>query len=513
MNALRVSSYASWNEWLHVKSILVDASPAEQAEKLPRCSSIVSMWRVRGAVPYSIDMSCQLVELLCSDTALSSPQASGPPKFSEQELAQLYSLAVIRAVNGITEPSQQGYFARSVLSIAENLGLPGWIVELRHEATHGSTLPSLSVLRAAATYLLGWYTDHYWTPQAQELGAVTMQCLRPLQKQDSNSAPTFISDFLAPLFVTSCLNCAQPPHLALPSSSDSSSSSSSSSSSATNTAENPSSSVSLRDCLDDWGKRLSALSPTAYQTALSTIAARLIHEALHTIQSPSIDTLVTSCKLSTLLTCMQEIDSLMGNSKDCRRNARFLPALWQCWQLAAPSSHPFANHCPAIEDIDRMLQLWAADATAIEIVDKRLRLTTQKAEVKSEAEAATQPAPAAESKKRALDEMEGWLMQLSQKAPKSGKTTMATNKKMAKARKDVETETEENSMVCLPDHQISFADLSQKRLDGASKLCVDYPLWPVGLLPGEFEPVALLSLREQPMTIAVDCPSIRTVER
>jgi ribosomal biogenesis protein LAS1 len=39
--------------------------------------------------------------------------------------------------------------------IAEKLGLPGWIVELRHEATHNQ-LPSLQILKAAANFLINW---------------------------------------------------------------------------------------------------------------------------------------------------------------------------------------------------------------------------------------------------------------------------------------------------------------------------------------------------------------------
>jgi len=52
-------------------------------------------------------------------------------------------------VNGLVDPLQVGAFARSIASIAVQLGLPSWLVELRHAATH-EDLPSLELLREAA---------------------------------------------------------------------------------------------------------------------------------------------------------------------------------------------------------------------------------------------------------------------------------------------------------------------------------------------------------------------------
>ena len=44
---------------------------------------------------------------------------------------------------------QVGAYARSIAAIAAQLGLPAWLVELRHAATH-EDLPSLELLRDAA---------------------------------------------------------------------------------------------------------------------------------------------------------------------------------------------------------------------------------------------------------------------------------------------------------------------------------------------------------------------------
>lgn len=64
-------------------------------------------------------------------------------------LRQSYATAILRLVNGLVDPLQVGTYARSISSIAQQLGLPSWLVELRHAATH-EDLPSIDLLREAA---------------------------------------------------------------------------------------------------------------------------------------------------------------------------------------------------------------------------------------------------------------------------------------------------------------------------------------------------------------------------
>lgn len=68
---------------------------------------------------------------------------------SSLSLRQSYATALVRLVNGLVDPLQSGTYARSILSIAAQIGLPAWLVELRHAATH-EDLPSLELLRDGA---------------------------------------------------------------------------------------------------------------------------------------------------------------------------------------------------------------------------------------------------------------------------------------------------------------------------------------------------------------------------
>ena len=61
-------------------------------------------------------------------------------------------------------------YAAPVAALAEGMGLPRALVDLRHEATH-KELPSLLTLRHAAHAALQWLRQSYWERQADALVA------------------------------------------------------------------------------------------------------------------------------------------------------------------------------------------------------------------------------------------------------------------------------------------------------------------------------------------------------
>ncbi|KAL3883440.1 hypothetical protein ACJMK2_029703 [Sinanodonta woodiana] len=79
-----------------------------------------------------------------------------------------YSLAIIRFVNHLTEKNQTKQYAQPIHILAAEIGVPEWIVELRHDATHGA-LPSMPVLRAGARWALNWLKTEYWEKQVASM--------------------------------------------------------------------------------------------------------------------------------------------------------------------------------------------------------------------------------------------------------------------------------------------------------------------------------------------------------
>jgi hypothetical protein len=59
-------------------------------------------------------------------------------------------------------------------SVAVTLDIPSWIIHLRHSVTHGSTVPSLQVIRSAATEIMeNFIIPRYWDAQFEALPDVS----------------------------------------------------------------------------------------------------------------------------------------------------------------------------------------------------------------------------------------------------------------------------------------------------------------------------------------------------
>lgn len=95
-------------------------------------------------LPHALESLLSILVAIQQDNA-----SSGAGPSCSLSLRQSYATALIRLVNGLVDPLQAGTYARSILSIAAQIGLPAWLVELRHAATH-EDLPSLELLRDGA---------------------------------------------------------------------------------------------------------------------------------------------------------------------------------------------------------------------------------------------------------------------------------------------------------------------------------------------------------------------------
>mmetsp|Transcript_8990 Transcript_8990/g.26133 ORF Transcript_8990/g.26133 Transcript_8990/m.26133 type:complete len:440 (-) Transcript_8990:1203-2522(-) len=160
----RLVPWCSWEEWRWVRDGLYSGDAVAARPALDR----VKAWETRQALPQAVLMTARLVEArLVDDDAA----GSGGGAASGAALQLMYALAIVRSVNGLADSLQKGVTARSVSSAANQLGLPPWLVDMRHDAAHND-LPSLGTLRMGADHLLGWYHQNYWARQDTELGAL-----------------------------------------------------------------------------------------------------------------------------------------------------------------------------------------------------------------------------------------------------------------------------------------------------------------------------------------------------
>uniref|UniRef100_A0A7S3D9J9 Uncharacterized protein n=1 Tax=Palpitomonas bilix TaxID=652834 RepID=A0A7S3D9J9_9EUKA len=115
----------------------------------------ISVWERRGHVPLSVEVTGAL---------LRTRSSLRRGETNEFEARLSLSMAILRLVNGVTEPMQQGRHSLSVAGLAGKIGLPRLLVDVRHDATH-QTLPSLQMLELATDRALEWMWESYWCAQ------------------------------------------------------------------------------------------------------------------------------------------------------------------------------------------------------------------------------------------------------------------------------------------------------------------------------------------------------------
>ena len=147
----RMVPWTGIDEWRFVKDALFDSS---NTQDLGLALELGEVWRLRGKLPVAVDATLNLKRL---QAILSS--GSYDPVVMQLAL----SAAILRMVNELVDPVQRGQYALPVTRLAENLGIPRVLVDIRHESTHDS-LPTLPTLELAMRMALDWLYANYWEP-------------------------------------------------------------------------------------------------------------------------------------------------------------------------------------------------------------------------------------------------------------------------------------------------------------------------------------------------------------
>eukprot|EP00057_Strongylocentrotus_purpuratus_P026084 XP_011680558.1 PREDICTED: uncharacterized protein LOC764633 [Strongylocentrotus purpuratus] len=78
------------------------------------------------------------------------------------------TLAITRFVNLLTEEQQKFGRGKPVHEVALKIGLPKWIVDIRHQGTHGH-MPKREVLESALRFGLNWLKVTFWEAHIKEM--------------------------------------------------------------------------------------------------------------------------------------------------------------------------------------------------------------------------------------------------------------------------------------------------------------------------------------------------------
>ena len=175
--------WRDWSEWQGVYELL--NSRREQA--LAR----LEQWKQRGTLPVVVE--CTRLLLAVSQSVTGNCNFAG---LEDRESARLMlGMCVIRVVNQVTDLHQKSKNAIPVSAVAELISLPGYIVDLRHTATHGD-LPSLFLLEKAVRDLYSYLITSYWTVQWSQLQQREAELEAKLQKYVKKAKHTTEGDVL-----------------------------------------------------------------------------------------------------------------------------------------------------------------------------------------------------------------------------------------------------------------------------------------------------------------------------
>uniref|UniRef100_A0A1I7XN82 Bac_luciferase domain-containing protein n=1 Tax=Heterorhabditis bacteriophora TaxID=37862 RepID=A0A1I7XN82_HETBA len=83
---------------------------------------------------------------------------------AEADLAISYPARFINYVNEICQKERQ---LVSIVKAVKQLGIPSWVVEIRHNASH-SHVPPIGTLRKAFEYSRQWLWDNFWVRPPDE---------------------------------------------------------------------------------------------------------------------------------------------------------------------------------------------------------------------------------------------------------------------------------------------------------------------------------------------------------
>ncbi|KAM4878444.1 ribosomal biogenesis protein LAS1L isoform 1-T1 [Sylvia borin] len=116
----------------------------------------VSAWKSRYGpkMPLAVDCTAELIRCKVLDS-------SG--RLKSHELILSYGMALVRFVNLITERKQK-IVSIPLRQLAREVDIPVWVVDLRHELTHGK-LPRLALCRKGCDVVLDWLRKTYWNRQ------------------------------------------------------------------------------------------------------------------------------------------------------------------------------------------------------------------------------------------------------------------------------------------------------------------------------------------------------------
>lgn len=180
----KVVPWTCQQEWIYAKDCLYGADnnsmDTDTESRIRKGLDLLKVWTFRGMIPTAVEATGNLLFLqLRLRRLLAKLDAKqimhDDDGWEVQALRLAITMALVRFVNEMVDPLQKGTYAQPITKLAEQIGLPRNLVDLRHDGTHDE-LPSLGILELALAQSLAWLKENYWDPSAQQDEILLEKC-------------------------------------------------------------------------------------------------------------------------------------------------------------------------------------------------------------------------------------------------------------------------------------------------------------------------------------------------
>ncbi|XP_055536256.1 uncharacterized protein LOC129724964 [Wyeomyia smithii] len=178
-----VSHISAWKDREEFVQVYNGIFATEKSDIDAKEAALQSMkvWNVRlnRCTPVSVLCTAAILEVQIFDTRRQQDPSNTSGK-DGADIKHLYSGAFTRFINYLTESYQQSGAGRkgSIANRVKEIGIEGFLVELRHLCAHSSVTISIDVFRRSADYCMNWLKVCYWQRELQQLQSCEISQIR-----------------------------------------------------------------------------------------------------------------------------------------------------------------------------------------------------------------------------------------------------------------------------------------------------------------------------------------------
>ncbi|KAK9505033.1 hypothetical protein O3M35_009183 [Rhynocoris fuscipes] len=165
------------DEWLDVYHKAYSSNLTDQIEAY----NTMQKWQdriLKATLPLGVKCTCMLLQGVIKDKVF-HPEVEN--SLSEEDLVFIYGGSIMRFLNFLETKrvalvsGEQNFARKTFYGKAKTIDIPDWIVNVRHQISHGVVLPQIDLLRICITFLLRYLKKVYWEIDEKRLNDMILK--------------------------------------------------------------------------------------------------------------------------------------------------------------------------------------------------------------------------------------------------------------------------------------------------------------------------------------------------